>query len=65
MKVVSFCLAACLLFVLPCSGQDIEGTWQTLVQGSSLQAHAKPLRYVVHISKMNQTIAGTMGFDRF
>jgi len=60
MKVVSFCLAACLLFVLPCSGQDIEGTWQTLVQGSSLQAHAKPLRYVVHISKMNQTIAGTM-----
>jgi alpha-mannosidase len=62
MKVTAFCFYAYLLFVLSCWAQEqhIEGTWETSVRGSSLQQHAKPLRYVIHISKLNGTITGTI-----
>jgi hypothetical protein len=62
MKVTVFCFCTYLLFALSCWAQEqhFEGTWQTSVRGSALLAHAKPVRYVIHLSKTNGIITGTM-----
>jgi len=52
MKVGPFCFAVLLLIAMSCSAQEITGTWQATVQD-----HAKPLRYVIHVSKGNGTTA--------
>jgi len=55
MKLACFRLGVCLLIAMSCWAQDIEGAWQT-----SVQEHGKPLRYVVHISKVNGAMAATL-----
>jgi alpha-mannosidase len=55
MKVGTFCLAACALFAMSCSAQNIQGTWKT-----SVTEHGQALHYVVHISKTSEVIAATL-----
>ena len=60
LKVASFSIAAILLFAISASAQQIEGTWQTSVQGSPLQQQPTRLRYVLHIANVSGTIAAKM-----
>src|SRR5712672_2099629 len=60
LRVASFSIAAFLLFVSSASALQIEGTWQTTVQGSPLQQQLTRLRYVLHIANVNGIIAAKM-----